>query len=228
MSLIGDIVSFFFPTYCIECKKRMSGEDVHICPECFARLPRYEGMEVFYHPYDRMEGLVPFGEIRSDLIFTEESTVRKLIHLIKYSGYPNLGYKLSFRFATRHKELGHFTDTSLIIPMPLAPNRLKHRGYNQAYHIARGLSDVYGYPIVESALSREKSGSQTKRDKTSRWEALAGAFCGVPDSLKGKRVLLVDDVLTSGATVVHAARVLYDVCGVESVSVYTLALDVYT
>lgn len=184
-------------------------------------------METFYHPHDRIEGFVPFSEIRSDLIFTKHSVTRELIHLIKYQGYPELGYKLARDFAHRHKELGHFADISTIIPVPIAPRRLKVRGYNQSSFIAKGFSEAYQCPVIEDALWRTSGNTQTKQDKESRWRSMDGVFEGREGALDGKRVLLIDDVLTSGATIIHASKVLYDTCGAESVSIYTLALDVY-
>ncbi|MDO4695675.1 ComF family protein [Porphyromonas sp.] len=227
MDWIDSIISFLLPSYCIGCHDRLSKEHAHICDTCFELLPRYEGMETFYHPHDRIEGFVPFSEIRSDLIFTEHSTVRKLIHRIKYEGYPDLGYRIAKHFAMRHLELAHFSDVSAIIPVPITYQRLWSRGYNQSKAIAQGIADAYGLPIVEEALKRTSGSTQTNRDKVSRWEAMGGVFSGKSGVLEGRRVLLVDDVLTSGATVVHAAKALYDDCKVESVSVYTLALDVY-
>lgn len=227
MTWIESLISFLFPGYCISCHERLPKEHRHICDKCFDRLPKYEGMEAFYHPHDRIEGFVPFSEIRSDLIFTKHSVTRELVHLIKYQGFPELGYKLARDFAYRHKELGHFADISVIIPVPIAPRRLKTRGYNQSSFIAKGFAEVYQYPIIEDALWRTSGNTQTKRSKESRWRAMNGVFEGRERALAGKRVLLIDDVLTSGATVIHASKVLYEVCGVESVSIYTLALDVY-
>lgn len=227
MTWIESLISFLFPGYCISCHERLPKEHRHICDKCFDRLPKYEGMEAFYHPHDRIEGFVPFSEIRSDLIFTKHSVTRELVHLIKYQGFPELGYKLARDFAHRHKELGHFADISVIIPVPIAPRRLKTRGYNQSSFIAKGFAEVYQYPIIEDALWRTSGNTQTKRSKESRWRAMNGVFEGRERALAGKRVLLIDDVLTSGATVIHASKVLYEVCGVESVSIYTLALDVY-
>lgn len=221
------LLSFAFPCYCLSCGERLHSPKVHICDGCFDRLPKYEAFELFYHPQDRIEGLVPFSEIRSDLIFTKHSITRQLIHRIKYEGHPELGYKLSKTFAQRHLDLGHYPDISAIVPIPITPQSLRTRGYNQSYYIAQGIAEVYQIPIIEDALIRLPGSTQTRRDKESRWRGMTHAFEGVQDALSSKRVLIVDDVLTSGATVVHAAKTLYATCGVESVSVYTLALDVY-
>lgn len=227
MTWIKSLISFVFPGYCISCHERLPKGVPHICKTCFDKLPRYEGMETFYHPQDRVEGFVPFSEIRSDLIFSKHSDTRELIHLIKYDGYPELGYDLARHFAQRHLDRGHFSDISTIIPVPIAPHRLRTRGYNQSSFIAKGFGDIYQCPVIEDAIRRTSGSTQVRRDKESRWQAMQRVFEGKEGALSGKRVLLVDDVLTSGATVIHAAKVLYDVCGVESVSIYTLALDVY-
>ncbi|WP_278833783.1 ComF family protein [Porphyromonas cangingivalis] len=227
MTWIKSLISFLFPAYCISCHERLPKEHHHICEKCFEQLPKYEGLETFYHPHDRIEGFVPFSEVRSDLIFTKHSVTRELIHLMKYQGFPELGYKLARDFALRHKGLGHFADISAIIPIPVAPRRLKTRGYNQSSFIAKGFGEIYKCPVIEDVLWRTSGNTQTKRDKEARWKAMDGVFEGQEGALAGKRILLIDDVLTSGATVIHASKALYDICGAESVSIYTLALDVY-
>lgn len=213
------------PTYCIACGARLNDTKLGVCSDCFDRLPRAEGLEQYYGGADRLAGHVPLAEVHYDLLFSEVSVTRLLIHDIKYNGLPQQATELVRHFAQRHLEAGHYQDVSCIVPVPIAPNRLKKRGYNQCSFIAKGLSEVYQIPVVEEALLRRNSGTQTNRKKESRWRALEGAFYGNAGVLEGRRVLLVDDLLTSGATLVHAARTLYQECGVESVSIYTLAID---
>lgn len=221
------VVSFLFPTYCLGCGERLEHRRRFVCADCFDALPKYQGMEPYYGALERLTGLVPFVEYQSDLIFSNPSVVRTLIHKIKYNGFPTLGTELAREFARKHLEMGHFSDTTMIVPVPLLNSRLHKRGYNQSTYIALGIAEVYGLPIEERALCRRgNQGTQTKKGKEARWEHVQGAFY-VPDGVdvSGKRILVVDDVLTTGATLIQSGRALLD-AGAESVSFYTLALDV--
>lgn len=225
--MIRELISFFFPCFCIHCSERLHAGRKFICEECFDLLPKYVGNEFYYCADERIEGLVPYTELQSDLIFTRNNSVRKIIHKIKYHGFPKLGYDLAKGFAQEHHRLGHFSDVSAIVPIPLAPDRKKKRGYNQSTFLARGIAEVYGIPVEEKFLKRmsAQNGSQTFQGRDERWANVKGAFY-VPDgvSVKGRRLLIVDDVLTTGSTLVNAGRVLLD-AGAESVSFYTLSLD---
>lgn len=225
--MINSLISFLFPCYCLHCSDRLPASRKFICEECFELLPKYVGQELYYHPEDRLEGLVPFTEYQSDLIFSRTNAVRKIIHQIKYHGFPKLGYQLAYYFAEEHQRLGHFADISAVVPIPLTPERMKKRGYNQSTFIANGLANKYELPVEKSFLMRVGGkGTQTRRGKEERWGKVRGAF-NVPNhqDVAGRRVLIVDDVMTSGATLVNAGRAMLD-AGAESVSFYTLALDV--
>lgn len=226
-SIIESVISFLYPTYCLGCGERLEEGRGFVCATCFDALPKYQGMEPYYGALERLTGLVPFTEYQSDLIFTNPSVVRTLIHKMKYNGFPTLGTQLAREFAPKHLAMGHFLDTTMIVPIPLLRSRLHRRGYNQSTFIAKGIAEVYDLPVVEGVLCRRgRQGTQTQKGKKARWEHTQGAFF-VPDSadVTGKRILVVDDVLTSGATLIQSGRALID-AGAESVSFYTLALDV--
>lgn len=228
MTILGDLQDFFFPCYCMGCGIRLEENRKFLCPKCFDAMPKYGGLENFYRPWERVEGHLPMTEYQSDLIFTPTSMARKLVHNIKYNGYPELGRALARHFAIGHHANGHFVDVSAIVPIPLAPHRMWKRGYNQSAFIAQGISDVYGVPVEEGFLARrwKAFGTQTTRGRRERWQHLEDVFY-VPDgvNLQGRRLLIVDDLLTTGATLVNAAIALRT-AGVESVSFYTLAVDI--
>lgn len=225
--LFDDLINFIYPAYCVDCGCRLEGKDIFLCPKCFDALPKYFGMESYYDAQERLEGLVPFTEFQTDLIFSNPSVVRTLIHNVKYNGFPKTGYHLAKHFAQQHYDAGHFLDVTVIVPVPLLKKRLHRRGYNQSTFIAKGLAEVYSLPIDEILLARGGGrGTQTHRGKEARWQQIQGAFYSPQKSkVSGKRILVVDDVLTTGATLVNAGRALID-AGAESVSFYTLALDV--
>ena len=219
-----ELSSTLFPHYCLVCGERLSADRLMICPTCLDLLPRYPGSEALYEAEKRLEGHTPFTEYRSDLGFTHHNPVRDLIHTIKYEDHPELGERLSRLYAPEHLRAGHFTDIGVAVPVPLTPSRLRRRGYNQSTYIARGLTDVLGIPLDETLLVRRDShGTQTHRGRESRWESLKKAFYAPhPDLVSRRRVLIIDDVLTTGSTLTACALALM-AAGAESVSYYTLA-----
>lgn len=228
MSKLGSLFAFLFPSYCEVCGERIDGHDIYVCEKCLDTLPRYHDTESIYHAWDRLAGHVPFTEYRSDFIFTHGNPTRRLIHHIKYHQAPRLGYRMAQHFAGYHKEEKHFSDISLILPIPLTTQKMRKRGYNQAEYIARGLAETLNVPVVTNVLIRQVGkGTQTDRSKDARWRAMKDVFAVTsPETIIHRRVLIVDDVLTSGATLVHAAQAVLS-AGAESVSFYTLALDTY-
>ena len=219
-----ELSSTLFPHYCLVCGERLSADRLMICPTCLDLLPRYPGSEALYEAEKRLEGHAPFTEYRSDFGFTHHNPVRDLIHTIKYEDHPELGERLSRLYATEHLRAGHFADIGVAVPVPLTPSRLRRRGYNQSTYIARGLTDILGIPLDETLLARRDShGTQTHRGRESRWESMKKAFYAPhPDLVSRRRVLIIDDVLTTGATLTACALALM-AAGAESVSYYTLA-----
>ena len=219
-----ELGSTLFPHYCLVCGERLSADRLMICPACLDLLPRYPGSEALYDAEKRIEGHAPFTEYRSDLGFTHHNPVRDLIHTIKYEGHPELGERLGQLFAPEHLRAGHFADIGVAVPVPLTPRRLRRRGYNQSAYIARGLTGGLGIPLDETLLARRDSaGTQTHRGREARWASMREAFF-VPDPSKvsRRRILIIDDVLTTGATLSACALALME-AGAESVSYYTLA-----
>ena len=225
---IDRLLDFLFPAFCLSCGKRLGDDDVLICDACMEAIPKDYDAGEYYNGRRRLHGLVPFTEYYSDLIFSRHSPTRLLLHQIKYHGHPEAAYLLAKRFGERHRDLGHYRDISLIIPIPLAPGRLRERGYNQSLFIAKGLGEALDVPFRDDLLARrDVKGTQTKRSKSSRWDEMEGLFyLKDPSQIAGKRILIVDDLLTSGSTLIHAAYPLLDgELHAESVSFYTLMLD---
>lgn len=223
-ALLAELESTLFPHYCIGCGVRLPADRVLLCADCFDRLPRYRGSEALYRAEERLEGFAPFTEYRSDLGFSHTNAVRDLVHEIKYHGRPELGERLGYAFGLEHRREGHFADIGAATPVPLTPSRLRRRGYNQAAAIARGLTRALEIPLDEELLRRRDSrGTQTHRSREERWRSMEGVFYApYPERAERRRILLIDDVLTTGSTLVRCAQALME-AGAESVSYYTLA-----
>lgn len=149
----------------------------------------------------------------------------KLIYDTKYHGMPDVGRYLAKAYSQELLPSGFFDDIDLIIPVPLHWKRRLKRGYNQSFHIAKGVSDVVHIPICTNALKRQKNNrSQTTHSRHERQENVKDIFClKRPELIEGKHILLVDDVITTGATIIACGKELMKAKGVR-VSVLTLAL----
>ncbi len=197
-----DFIGLFFPNYCLGCANALfKGEEI-LCTHCIRDLPKTN-----YSFYDdnpvksRLMGRLPLQSATAFLKFRKSGIAQKLLHELKYNNHPEVGIKLGKLLGKEIISTGtHGID--LIIPVPLHPARHRKRGYNQSAKFAEGISSVMGVPWAESiSIRRENTATQTKMNRSERWENVKNVF-GVSnhEALKNKRVLLVDDVITTGAT----------------------------
>ena len=214
------ILPLFFPQYdaCHLCGAAIAPEmDTLLCEGCLkelygGRLSRHEAM---------LGGFPPLAMTVS--AFWHEDPARQLVFLLKYEGEPLAAQPLAMGMAGALTEVRHkLPPLDLMIPVPLHPKRERERGYNQALLLAKGVEAHTGIPVREDCLARVQfTGTQTRRGSQERYEAMKGVF-QVPEGadLQGKNILLVDDVLTTGATAVHCAGVLLE-SGAASVTLLT-------
>jgi ComF family protein len=122
-------------------------------------------------------------------------------------------------------ESGYFNDITLIVPLPLSKKKLRKRGYNQCDYIARGISEKTGIPVATGLIKRTKANeTQTHKTRDERWENVEGIFTVIkPEELEKQHILLVDDILTTGATLCSCANAIKSSCDCK-VSILTLAL----
>lgn len=135
---------------------------------------------------------------RSFIFFHQGGITQSLLHHLKYKGSKEIGYQLGEWFSNDLKDLS----LDVIIPVPLHKSKLRKRGYNQSEYFAKGMGDNLGVRIISDGITREVSTStQTKKSKVKRWIDLENVYSKAPEHLSGKSVLVVDDVITTGATV---------------------------
>jgi ComF family protein len=137
--------------------------------------------------------------------------VQRLLHALKYQGHREIGQMLGRVYGNELKEAGIASQYEVITSVPLHPSRLQQRGYNQSDEWAKGLSDSTGIEFIPGLLARRsKTETQTKRTKLGRWNNVKEIFHAVEDQrYLGKNVLLVDDVVTTGATLESCSEALY-------------------
>ncbi|HZZ74664.1 MAG TPA: phosphoribosyltransferase family protein, partial [Puia sp.] len=142
------------------------------------------------------------------LYFTGGSQVQRSLHLLKYKGRKEIGIYFGLRMGESLKHSSRFSDCEIIIPLPLFASREKKRGYNQASLISNGISQKLKIPVIDDAVARiKKTETQTHKSRIQRWKNMESTFkiCN-QDKIAGKHILLVDDVVTTGASLEACAQ----------------------
>jgi ComF family protein len=149
------------------------------------------------------------------------------VHNLKYKGIKEIGFELGKIYGSVLYDSGFTSGIDLIIPVPLHPSKKRQRGFNQSDIISAGLSYAAGLPVDVKILERKVStGTQTRKSRYERWANVEGTFNVTdPQSLEGRHILLVDDVITTGSTIESCVNELLKIDGVK-VSVVTLAVAV--
>ena len=215
-------LEILYPQYCPVCHHLLAPEMEGICPDCLLSLPLYH--DKLLHAADRLEGgAFPFDQLLAGYQFSRNNAVQEVVHSIKYQRNRALGITLGRVLAHRFALSPARYD--LLIPIATHPKREALRGYNQAEAIARGVSMASGIPVATEALIRNGRHSQTMQGREDRLRSMVGAFSLSRDvPAEGSRLLLVDDVLTTGATLVAAADTLA-LTAPESLTALVLAVD---
>lgn len=220
----GYLADVFYPRVCIICLNALVRDEEYICISCLNTLPRTNYHISGKHDLEqRFWGIVPIERVCSFFYFQNEG-VRMLIHEIKYRGGKSCAAYIAGCYAAEMMENGFFDDVDLLIPVPLHKRRMKERGYNQSSWIAKGIHEVTSVAIAEDVVERVVyNKTQTKVTKEYRWENVQSIFSLVnKEKIKDKHILLIDDVLTTGATLIECAKELQKEPSVR-VSVLTLA-----
>jgi ComF family protein len=199
-----------------------------ICTECFVVIPRTNYHFVEDNPVAQLFwGRCLIEKAAAFSYYNKGSRIRKLIHNMKYNGIREIGYDLGRLYGLSLKTSGFINDIDIIIPVPLHPVKKRIRGFNQSETISMGIADATHLPVDLKSLARVLvSATQTKRSRYERWTNVEGIF-QVLDSqtIMGKHVLLVDDVITTGSTIESCTNELLKIEGVK-VSAVALAFAV--
>lgn len=204
INLGKDFLSLFFPNYCLGCNQTLvKGEDT-LCTYCLVELPKTHYHQQANNPIqNRLSARLPIKHAWAYLKFRKTGIVQHLLHQLKYRNHPEVGIRLGHAYGFDLVKAGYQNSFDLIIPVPLHPSRKQKRGYNQSAKFAEGLSDILKIPYDDDVSLRTISTStQTKKNKLQRWENVESVFSiHHIDQIKEKRILLVDDVITTGATI---------------------------
>lgn len=230
MDLVADIAAaithLFYPHICLGCGSDKIGQDSSLCWYCLHELPATGFADQQDNPAEKiLWGRLSVEAVHAGFFLNRDSLMEQLLYQLKYNHQKNLGEQLGMLLGAQLKESGRFRADALV-PVPLHPKKLRQRGFNQASAICTGVARQLDIPIIENVLIRKNfNRSQTRLGRIGRWENSRSLF-GIahPHRLWNKRILLIDDVLTTGATLESCGQVLAQIPDLK-LSIATLCLS---
>lgn len=207
-----DLLNLFFPDNCRACGHRLVESEDVICFHCSEHLPE---TDFHLHEPNLMSrlfwGRIDIQYCLAAYYFFKKSSIQKLLHQLKYHGKTEVGVYVGENYGQKIKTTDLHKNFDLIIPVPLHRKKKKLRGYNQSDYFAQGLSQSMGVPWLADCMKRNIfSVSQTKKTKYQRWDNVSRIFSVErKEKIKGKHILLVDDVVTTGSTLEACALQLH-------------------
>lgn len=220
-----DIIALLFPELCNACGTHLYYGEKEICTKCLYDLPY---TDYHLHAENRVAkqlwGRLPCNAAMAMLYFKKGTKVQNLIHSLKYKDQVEVGIRLGNLLGERLKLSNQYAGIDLVIPVPLHQKKERLRGYNQSKYIADGVAEALQISVSTGHLLRDKSTeSQTKKARYTRYENMQAVFnINNPQDLKGKHILLVDDVITTGATLEACGTSLLN-SGVQKLSIAAVA-----
>lgn len=222
------LMDSIYPKLCISCGAGISSHDVVICESCFYRLPK---TNFHFQPDNALEkvfwGRIPLFSAASYLYFRKKGMTQRILHAFKYKGVKEIGQDIGKVYGKLLSQSDRFNTIDYIIPVPLHREKLLKRGYNQSEWFGIGLQESSQMKLLPNSLIRtENTASQTRKNRFQRWENVETVFeIKNPEILSNKHVLLVDDIITTGATIEACAGVLM-ASGISKLSLACIATPV--
>jgi ComF family protein len=221
---LRDFIDLIFPRSCEGCEKALAGNEEVLCTACRISLPRLsrDGLSSGVLQYKFVnEPAIVFTH--SFLLFTKKGRVQKLLHALKYRGKKEVGVLLGTMFGQELLANGLLPDADLIVSVPLHEKKRSSRGYNQSDLLAEGFSNATGIPWSGDLLIRNRyTETHTGKNKAERRENVSGVFA-VKGQLNAKKIIVIDDVLTTGATLEECVHTLKQ-AGCPEFYILTIAL----
>jgi ComF family protein len=223
-SYYAGLWELFFPINCLGCGNQVSQNHSLLCVYCRHQLPLTRFDLQSNHPMDR----VFYGRIQIEAsialcYFKKGGIVQQLIHNLKYRGQQQVGHFFGEWLGNQMLASKKFDTIEGVVPVPLHPKRLRKRGYNQVSRFGKAIANLFNIPFYETILIRQKH-TQTlvQKNRQERWKTLLNAFSiEQENAIENKHLLLVDDVLTTGATLEACAEKLQEIKGVQ-ISIATM------
>lgn len=211
MSFLKDIFYLFFPEVCLACKNILSGKEEIICVNCRHDLPETNFGNTPNNLVENMfRGRVQIEAATSLFFFHKKGKVQQLIHQLKYRNHEEVGTLLGNWLGTEIKNSNRFNHLNCIVPVPVHPKKIKKRGYNQLSKFGIALSEILEIPFYENILIKKgTTETQTHKGRIERWKNVKQLFeVNNQIAFENKHILLIDDVITTGATLEACATQL--------------------
>ena len=223
--IVSPLAHLFFPHVCAACGSDVIIEPNLLCLQCIQDLPHTFYARLPDNPVEKIFwGRIELSAAMSECYFSKGTIVQSLIHQLKYKGNKKVGFMLGNIMGKSLLDSNRFMDVDAIVPLPLNSKRARERGYNQSEILCNGISKVLGIPVLNGIVIRTRSTeTQTKKRRGQRWENVEGSFDVInKEYLTGKHLLLVDDVITTGATLEACGSVILKIPATR-LSIATLA-----
>ena len=221
---IAEFLDFFIPRFCISCNSSLKISNKFICNSCESSIQLLTESQIISEFQRKFSHDNIIDDYTSLFLFEEGDALQKLIHALKYEKKFKVGIFLGQKLGNYKNKIIKSWNADFIIPIPLFNLKRVERGFNQSFYIAKGLSKETKIPIENNLVKRTKNTvSQTALNLTERKENLRRAFIlNKKRKVQGKRVIIIDDVITTGATVSELARILKE-SGAEKVFTISIA-----
>lgn len=220
---LAGMIRLLYPSLCAGCGNDLAGTEQLICIRCINKLPVTDFYRHANNPVEKVFwGRLPLAGASAYLYFTKDSLVQNLLHEFKYKSNKEIGVYFGRRMGELFQQSEPYNHIDALIPLPLYYTKEKKRGYNQAAVICDGIAEVMRLPVIQRAVRRiAATETQTHKNRTERWTNIAGKFELLDQELvEGRHILLVDDVITTGATI--------EACGKELIKAPGLLLSIAT
>ncbi len=217
-NILADIFDLFFPQECLNCGKLLEIRGEYLCFTCLSQLPlTHFSFQVGNELEISLKGRIPVNAATSLLFFEKKGMVQRLMHELKYHNKPEIGSFLGKWLGEEMVESKRFELIDFVVPVPLHPSRERERGYNQVHLFAKFLAQALQAELKEDLLIKiRNSETQTLKNRQKRFLSKEKEFIlNEVGLIKNKHILLVDDTITSGATMQACADLLLSVSGVR-------------
>ena len=224
--MLHDLFRLIFPELCCHCGEALVGSERHLCTTCLSKIPWTNNASIPNNGTEtRLIGRIPLQAGASLMMFQKGNVTQSIIHQIKYRGSTHMARQYGLILGKKLMESGRFNNIDYIVPVPLHWWRKLRRGFNQSQLIAKAISEAMHVPLSASNLYRHRyTPSQTHKTRQQRTDNVASAFrLRHPDQYTGKHILLIDDVITTGATTEACYHALQSATDIR-VSIASLAL----
>ena len=224
--MIKNLLNLFFPKVCFACHLILGDGESMICTDCRHKLP----VTNYHFTGDKTVEKVFYGRVdikRATALFQfqKKGLVQQLLHNLKYRGYEQIGTSLGRWLGNELEESQAFQHIDMVIPVPLHKSKLRKRGFNQVAKFGKEIAQVLNAKYVDDVLIKTTSTStQVFRKRLARWSEDASIFkVQNPEVIKGKHILLVDDIITTGATLERCCNTIKKECETE-ISIAAMAI----